>query len=230
MTPLEAGPSRLARRRVADVGGARWLTCMWSATTTRWTRRRSGGWRRRSRTSWRGARTSTWRSRTYRSRTPPRSSRCRRVGSLHPLLQAPPCVCLWLLSASVHSVPLKYFTFSLQMEAQLLREMLVAQMSEERMYRNSVAARNSATPPEERFGFPCELHQAVTHEYLLGGLPLVEVLPGAVPVGVLDLYQSLSALVSLQDVVRSVVQVLAVLPAPSVQSAGDALPSSAFCQ
>jgi len=109
------------------------------------------------------------------------------------------------------SLNVKYFAFSLQMEAQLLREMLVAQMSEERMYRNSVAARNSATPSEERFGFPCELHQAVTHEYLLGGLPLVKVLPGAVPVGVLDLYESLSALVSLQDVVRSVVQVLAVL-------------------
>jgi len=96
-------------------------------------------------------------------------------------------------------------TVAVQMEASLLREMLIAQMGEERLYRNTIAARSSSRPKDRLHGFPPELFQPVTHEHLLCDLGTIFPTPGSYGVAILDLYSSLDSLLGFNDVLNAVV-------------------------
>uniref|UniRef100_A0A7S4NV28 Uncharacterized protein n=1 Tax=Guillardia theta TaxID=55529 RepID=A0A7S4NV28_GUITH len=95
-------------------------------------------------------------------------------------------------------------TVAVQMEASLLREMMIAQMGEERLYRNTIAARNSTRPKDKMLGFPPELFQPVTHEHLLCEIDLVYPTPGSYGVGILDVYHSLDNLLGFNDLLNAV--------------------------
>ena len=111
---------------------------------------------------------------------------------------------------------------AIQMEASLMREVVASQMASERQYRNTIAVRNASVPPEDRFGFACELYAPGTHEELRGGQPIYYPTPGSIGIGVLDVYQSLESLCGVCDVLDSVVQEMTWvhrLPAGTVMTA-----------
>jgi len=97
---------------------------------------------------------------------------------------------------------------AVQLEASLLREIVSAQMSAERQYRNTIAARHAQLDEAQRFGFPTTLYQSGTHEELLGEQPIYYPTPGSDGIGPLDLYQSLDSVVGVKDVLECVVKEL----------------------
>lgn len=74
-----------------------------------------------------------------------------------------------------------------------------------------VQVRNSELSEEAKVGFPCELYNAGTHEELRAGQPIYYPTPGSVGIGPLDLYHSLDSLVGVGDVLRSVINELAMV-------------------
>jgi len=95
-------------------------------------------------------------------------------------------------------------TTALQLQGTLLRDVITGQMLEERMYRNTTVVRNHGIPVLDRYGFPEEVYQPATHDELLGGCQPYTCVPGGLPSGALDLFQSVGGIGSVMDVMRSV--------------------------
>jgi hypothetical protein len=95
---------------------------------------------------------------------------------------------------------------AVQLEASLLREILSAQTSEERLYRNTISVRHAELTDQERIGFPSAVYQPVTNDHLRGGQPIYYPTPGSQGVAVLDLYHSLESVAGVQDVLKAVLK------------------------